>query len=98
MNDPLLSQARERHKEDRVILRCMTGHTFSDRDLEAIRLPPLPLVPLGRHGTECRTWLEMPMGDIESPVRLASRYVSLSYIAVFPKQHTYIVIYNGTSL
>jgi len=73
LRDPLLSQERERSSEDRIIFRCMTGSKLTDRDLEQIRLPQLPLVPQGRHGTECRTWLEMPMGDIESPVRLASR-------------------------
>ena len=73
LRDPLLSQGRERSEEDRIIIRCGTGSTLTDRDIECVRLPPLPLVPLGRHGTECSTWTEMPMGDIESPVRQASR-------------------------
>ncbi len=74
LQDPLLSCERKRSDEDRVLFRCMTGSTLTDRDLDQVRLPPLPLVPLGRHGTDCHTWLEMPMGQIESPVRLASRY------------------------
>ncbi|XP_013421901.1 protein FAM228B isoform X2 [Lingula anatina] len=73
LRDPLLSQAKERAEEDRTILRCTTGITYTDKDIEKIKLPPLPLVPLGRHGTECKTWLAMPMHDIESPVRKASR-------------------------
>ncbi|CAH1798319.1 unnamed protein product [Owenia fusiformis] len=73
LRDPLISQARERHNEERAIMRCMTGATYRDRDLEAVKLPPLPLVPQGRHGTECKTWLEMPLNDIESPIRHASR-------------------------
>lgn len=75
LQDPLLSQDRARSAEDRVILRCTTGRNFTDSDIKTIRLPPLPMVPLGRHGTQCTTWLEMPMGDIESPVRLSSRYI-----------------------
>lgn len=66
-------QGKERTDEDRTILRCNTGITYSDKDIESIKLPPLPLVPLGRHGTENKTWLAMPMHNIESPVRMASR-------------------------
>lgn len=73
LRDPLSDQARQRNDEDRDILRCETGSTLADHDLSQIRLPPLPLVPQGRHGTECSGWLGMPMGDIESPIRMASR-------------------------
>lgn len=72
LGDPLLMTERQRCGEERVIVRCMTGSTLKDRDLQQIRLPPVPLVPLGRHGTGCDTWLAMPIADIESPVRLAS--------------------------
>ena len=75
LNDPLLQQERERYDENRVLFRCETGATLSDRDLKAISLPPVPLVPLGRHGTEARTWIKMPMSDIESPPRIISRLV-----------------------
>lgn len=75
MRDPLLSQGKERSKEDRLLFRCITGSTLTEREMDQVNLPPLPLVPLGRHGTENRTWLAMPMGDIESPVRQSSRYV-----------------------
>ncbi|XP_071476681.1 protein FAM228B-like [Diadema antillarum] len=71
--DPTLHQERERNNEDRTILACQTGEVLQDKAVERHRLPPLPLVPLGRHGTECATWLAMPLHDIESPVRLASR-------------------------
>ncbi|XP_071955306.1 protein FAM228B-like [Antedon mediterranea] len=73
LSDPLLMQAQNRNEEDRVILGCTSGERLSDREIEQYRLPPLPLVPLGRHGTECRTWLAMPLTDIESPVRRQSR-------------------------
>ncbi len=73
MKDPLLSQERERSSEERLVIQCETGSQLTDRDIAQIRLPPLPLVPLGRHGTEATTWVAMPMGDIESPVRMASR-------------------------
>ena len=75
--DPVLAQDRERSEEDRVVFRCSTGAVLSDKALAQLHLPPLPLAPLGRHGTECNTWIEMPLGDIESPVRIASRYQSL---------------------
>ncbi|XP_071801241.1 protein FAM228B-like [Asterias amurensis] len=73
LDDPLISQQRNMNEEDRTIIRCRTGRTLSDSAVEVHRLPPLPLVPLGRHGTECRTWLAMPLHDIESPARLGSR-------------------------
>ncbi|XP_062601781.1 protein FAM228B-like isoform X7 [Saccostrea cucullata] len=71
--DPLLSQGRERSAEERTILRCMTGHDYTDKDIEQVKLPPLPLVPLGRHGTDSIRWLEMPLHNIESTPRMASR-------------------------
>ena len=83
LQDPLLNQERQRNNEDRVIFRCMTGTTLTDKDLQAIRLPRLPLVPLGRHGTHCNSWLSMPMGDIESPVRMASRWADMAFYYIF---------------
>ena len=73
MNDPLIAQGCVRMEEDKDIIRCITGETFSDLDVEKVRLPPQPLVPLGRHGTECRTWLRMQLHDIDSGVRYRSR-------------------------
>ena len=74
IKDPLLLQERERYAEERTILRCEMGSKLSDRDIQQIQLPPLPLVPLGRHGTESTTWVAMPLSYIESPARVASRY------------------------
>ena len=45
---------------------------MSDKQLEEIHLPSAPLVPLGRHGTECNTWLRMQLHDIDSGVRRGS--------------------------
>ncbi|OWF50955.1 protein FAM228B-like isoform X5 [Mizuhopecten yessoensis] len=73
LRDPLLSQGRQRSAEDRTILRCITGYSYTDKDLEQVKLPPLPLVPLGRHGTDSLKWLEMPLHNIESTPRMASR-------------------------
>lgn len=73
--DPLLSQGRERSAEERTILRCLTGNEYTDKDIEQVKLPPLPLVPLGRHGTDSVRWLEMPLHNIESTPRMASRSV-----------------------
>ncbi|XP_033100450.1 protein FAM228B-like [Anneissia japonica] len=73
LSDPLLMQEQNRNEEGRIIFGCTSGERLSDREIEQYRLPPLPLVPLGRHGTECRTWLAMPLTDIESPVRRQSR-------------------------
>ena len=71
--DPLLSQGRERSEEERTILRCMTGYNYTDRDIDQVKLPPLPLVPLGRQGTDSIKWLQMPLHNIESTPRMASR-------------------------
>ncbi|KAK3097477.1 hypothetical protein FSP39_009971 [Pinctada imbricata] len=71
--DPLLSQGRERSAEERTILRCLTGYDYTDKDIEQVKLPPLPLIPLGRHGTDSIRWLEMPLTNIESTPRKASR-------------------------
>ncbi|XP_056014252.1 protein FAM228B-like isoform X16 [Ostrea edulis] len=79
--DPLLSQGRERSAEERTILRCLTGNDYTDKDIEQVKLPPLPLVPLGRHGTDSIRWLEMPLHNIESTPRMASRYESIMNIA-----------------
>ncbi|XP_070567527.1 protein FAM228B-like [Ptychodera flava] len=72
-DDPLIAQEKVRNEEDRITIRCQTGKTLSDRDVERYRLPSLPLVPLGRHGTECSTWLRMQLHDIDSQVRYQSR-------------------------
>lgn len=73
LNDPLLTLGKLRSEEDRVVLRCMTGNKYSDTDLDQVRLPPLPLVPLGRHGVDSVKWLEMPLNNIESECRERSR-------------------------
>jgi len=75
LQDPLISQGRQRSEEDRTILRCLTGYRYSDRDIEQVKMPPMPLVPLGRHGTNSVRWLEMPLSNIESTPRQASRWV-----------------------
>ena len=73
LRDPTLLQEHMRDSEDRTILRCTSGSTYKSKSLDKIRLPTLPLVPQGRHGTENKTWIAMPLTDIESPVRQASR-------------------------
>lgn len=75
LNDPLISQGSTRLEEDRTVVRCVTGDTLSDKEIEEMRLPPAPLVPLGRHGTECNTWLRMQLHDIDSGVRKRSGLV-----------------------
>lgn len=72
----MLSQQRERTKEEQTILRCLTGNTYSMSDINQVKLPPMPLVPLGRQGTDSVKWLEMPLSNIESTPRKASRYVN----------------------
>lgn len=74
LHDPLISQGRQRCEEDRTILRCLTGYRYSDKDIEQVKMPAMPLVPLGRHGTDSLGWLKMPLSNIESTPRLASRY------------------------
>ena len=72
LDDPLILQEATRMEEDRMVLRCNTGDTLSDKEIEERRLPPAPLVPLGRHGTECNTWLRMQLHNIDSDVRKRS--------------------------
>ncbi|XP_078001478.1 protein FAM228B-like [Glandiceps talaboti] len=72
-DDPLIAQEKVRNEEDKTVVRCMTGKSLCDKGIEQYRLPPLPLVPLGRHGTECSTWLAMQLHDIDSQVRYQSR-------------------------
>lgn len=92
LDDPLISQGTTRLEEDRTMVRCITGDTMSDKEIEDIRLPPAPLVPLGRHGTECNTWLRMQLHDIDSGVRKRSGSVFsiniIVYIAYLQKQTT----------
>lgn len=72
-DDPLIAQEKFRNEEDRTIVRCMTGKSLGDKQIQQYRLPPLPLVPLGRQGTECSSWLAMQLHDIDSERRLQSR-------------------------
>uniref|UniRef100_H2ZKQ2 Protein FAM228B n=1 Tax=Ciona savignyi TaxID=51511 RepID=H2ZKQ2_CIOSA len=74
LKDPLLASERQRDDEDKMILQCETGLIFPDHRIRSRRLPPPPLVPLGRHGTSCSTWLAMPLRDVESPLRMRSRH------------------------
>ncbi|XP_013074467.2 protein FAM228B-like isoform X1 [Biomphalaria glabrata] len=73
LRDPLLTLGRKQAEEERAILRCMTGHKYSDKDIEMVKLPTLPLVPQGRHGVDSRKWLQMPLNNIESAPREKSR-------------------------
>ncbi|KAH9500184.1 hypothetical protein Btru_077427 [Bulinus truncatus] len=73
LRDPLLTLSRKQAEEERAILMCMTGHKYSDKDIEMVKLPPLPLVPQGRHGIDSRKWLQMPLNNIESASREKSR-------------------------
>jgi len=77
LRDPLLQQQNERNEEDRVEISCVIGERLTDKQIEDLRLPALPLVPLGRHGTECSTWLDMKLTDIQSKVRARSQARSL---------------------
>eukprot|EP00794_Sanderia_malayensis_P000427 gene427-1068_t len=72
-NDPLVHQFTKRNEEDKILLTCKTGLQYSDSEIERSRLPPLPLVPLGRHGTEGKDWLAMELHDIHSDVRQRSQ-------------------------
>ena len=72
-DDPLLFQQSKRNEEDRITVACETGEQLTDEEIEKGRLPPLPLVPLGRHGTECSTWLAMKLHDIQSDLRHRSQ-------------------------
>ncbi|XP_065057859.1 protein FAM228B-like [Rhopilema esculentum] len=72
-SDPLQFQAAKRDDEERVVISCQTGLELTDREIEQFRLPPLPLVPLGRHGTGCGKLLEMELHDIQSDVRQRSQ-------------------------
>ena len=69
----MLQQQDQRNEEDRVALACIFGERLPGKEIEAMRLPPLPLVPLGRHGTECSTWQGMKFTDIQSDVRVRSQ-------------------------
>lgn len=73
LHDPLLAQERQRIDEQRTIHRCQTGEVLTDDEIQKSWLPPMPLRPLGRHGTTCTTWKEMPLTLIESPIHDRSR-------------------------
>jgi len=84
LNDPLLVQGRTELEEDAIALGCITGSTHSRKDIEQLRLFPA-VHPCGREGTSWKQYLEMPLCDIDSPVRMASRYdiivvIDLSYL------------------
>lgn len=66
--DPLIAQERQRIEEQRAIYQCETGYVLSDAEIRKRWLPPAPLKPLGRDGTNSQTWIDMPLKLIESTV------------------------------
>ena len=71
----MLFQAEKRNEEERTIIHCETGLKLSDAEIERTRLPPLPLVPLGRQGTECGDFLAMGLHFIDNETRSRRQYV-----------------------
>ena len=66
------------------MIRCVTGYNTRPKDVQKYHLPPEPLVPLGRQNTTCRTWLRMPLHNIDSPPQLKSRYyVTVTLFSIF---------------
>ena len=64
----------KRNEEDRVAYACdSSSNNLTDKQIDEKRLPKKPLVPLGRHDTECNTWLNMKLYDIQSHVRQRSQ-------------------------
>lgn len=72
IDDPLLMQSKKWLSEDRIAIGCITGEELSEKDIERLHLPPSPLVPLGRHGTDSKTWLRMQLHDVDSNIRRRS--------------------------
>ena len=73
LNDPLLHQISQKNNEDMTEIACETGLYLKDREIEGSRLPPLPLLPLGRHGTDCKAWSDMQLHDVHSVARQRSQ-------------------------
>ena len=71
--DPLLHQDFKKIAEDQDEIRCQTGHTTTAKDIKNYHRPPEPLVPLGRQNTTWRTWMRMPIHNIDGPPRLKTR-------------------------
>lgn len=71
--DPLMFEERQRLEEDRFMFHCKTGMKYNDSDLKQIKQNSLPKTPLGRNGMDCMKWLQMPLVNIESTPREASR-------------------------
>jgi len=74
LNDPLLQSERTRVDEERIAMQCVTGERLSSADIERLRLPAVPLVPLGRQGTSWKQWVSMNVNDIESSEHQKSRW------------------------
>ena len=87
--DPLLHQDFKKIVEDQDMIRCQTGRTTRAKDIKNYHLPPEPLVPLGRQNTTCRTWLRMPIHDIDSTPRLKSRCVILHFVYICFFKHKF---------
>lgn len=73
LSDPLLHLQDKHNEEERVVIACDKGEFLTDKEIESYRFPKLPLIPLGRHGTLCSTWLDMELTDIQSDVRVRSQ-------------------------
>ena len=61
------------------MVRCITGDTMSDKQLEEIHLPSAPLVPLVRHTTEpIMRYLSSPRGGTLHCLNIPTVYIALS--------------------
>ncbi|XP_030050999.1 protein FAM228B [Microcaecilia unicolor] len=73
LNDPLLREIHENINEERIALQCLQGKIHSNKEMNELHKPKLPVVPLGRQGTSRTERRRAPSDFIESDPRQRSR-------------------------
>ncbi|XP_029451885.1 protein FAM228B isoform X2 [Rhinatrema bivittatum] len=73
LNDPLLKPVQDKLSEDRIILHCIKGRIYSNKEIDDLHKQKLPFILSGREDTNGIEWLKAPLCYIESEVRQRSR-------------------------
>jgi hypothetical protein len=72
LKDPTMIRQRIQSKEDRAILKLVTGHDLNDRQTDRIKLPLIINDNESRTDLDWNSWLLDQYNSIESNVRMRS--------------------------
>nr|XP_033794638.1 protein FAM228B isoform X2 [Geotrypetes seraphini] len=73
LHDPLLREIEENINEEKVVLLCLKGKMYSNKEIDKLHKPKLPLVPLGRKHVFATDWLRTTSIFIENEAQRTGR-------------------------